>query len=63
VGAKIRARFKKIQDKLPEMFGKVAQAESSTCETFLFIFVIVAPKFGRIENFAPIKSKVPVSLW
>jgi len=43
------------------MFGKVA--ESSPCTTFLFVFLTVVQKVGRIENFVPLKPKVPGSLW
>ena len=39
------------------MLGQVAQAESSPYKTFLFVFLIVARKFGRIKNFAPLKAQ------
>jgi len=39
------------------MFGQVAQAESSPCKAFLFVFLTEAQKFGQIENFAPPKAK------
>jgi len=43
----------KIQEKLPDMFKQVAQAEPSPCKTFLFVFLKVAQQFGQIENFPP----------
>jgi len=43
--------------------SKLLRAEPSPCKTFLFVFLKVVQKFGRIENVSPFKPKVPVCLW
>jgi len=46
-------KIKKMQEKLPDIFGQVFETEPSPCKILPFVFLKVAQKFGRIENFAP----------
>jgi len=49
--------MKKNQEKLPVIFGQVSETEPPPCKILLFVFLKVAQKFGRIENFAPLKAQ------
>jgi len=61
---KIPARFKKFQEKLPDMFLQVAYAESLPCKTFLFVFLTVAQNSGKLKFLLPPQNVfVPVWLW
>ena len=50
-------KIKKIQEKLPDIFGQVSETEPSPCKILLFVFPQSGAKIRANENFAPPKAQ------
>jgi len=63
VGAEIRKRFLKIQEKTSRYVRASCLSRIIALENFPVRFPHSGAKIRRVENFSSLKSKVPVSLW
>jgi len=49
-------KIKKIQEKLPNVFGKVSETEPSPCKNLLFVFPQSGAKIRKNWKFCPAQS-------